>query len=65
MYTVQRYPIIIQQLLRDDVLDNFNMVYRDEYSILDQTYQSKYVRIFIMTIFNIHNIIQKYILTSE
>ena len=31
-----------------DVLDSFNMVYRDEYSILDQKYQSKNVQIFIM-----------------
>ena len=32
---------------RDVVFNSFNSVYRDENSILDQTYQSKYVRIFI------------------
>ena len=34
---IQRYPIIIEQFLEDNVLESFNMVYKAEDGILDQT----------------------------
>ena len=45
------------------VLDTSDNVYRDEDNILDQIYIKQNVRIFIMMIFDFHNIIQKCILT--
>ena len=50
-------------LLVDVVLNSFNTIYRDEDSILDQTYQNKYVFIFTMMNLNLHNILRKYIIT--
>ena len=44
-------------------MDTFHNVSRDEDNILDQIYISKYVRIFIMMIFDLNNIIRKCILT--
>ena len=58
----QSYP---NSLLGDVVLDGFNMVYRDEDSILDQTYQKQICSEYIMMIFGHHNIIQKSILTLK
>ena len=42
----------------DDVLESFNMAYRDKDIILDQIYQSKYVRIIYIMIL-IYNILWK------
>ena len=47
----------------DAVLNSFNKVSRDEDNILDQVYESEYVRIFIMMILILYNIIRKCKLT--
>ena len=45
------------------VLETFNNVSRDEDNILDQIYIKQIVRIYIMMIFDFHNIIRQCILT--
>ena len=51
----------------DVVLNSFNKAFRVEDNILDQVYESKYVRIIIMMIFiiYIYNIIRKCKLTQH
>ena len=40
--TLQRYAIITEQFLSDDVLDSFTMAYRDEDSIFTKYMKRKY-----------------------
>ena len=49
----------------DVVLDSFNRAYLDECNILDEIYESKYVRINFMMILILYNIIQKCLLTQH
>ena len=42
----------------DVVLNSFIKAYRDEHNILDQVYESKYVRIYIMMILIFYDIIE-------
>ena len=49
----------------DVVLNSFNKVCRDEDNILDQVYESEYVRTFIMMILILYNIIRKCILSQK
>ena len=39
-------------------MDSFNKTYRDEDDILDQIYESKYIRIFIMMISILYTILR-------
>ena len=50
---------------RDVVSDSFNETSRDENSMSDQIYVSKYVRSIIMMILILYNIVRKYILTLQ
>ena len=50
---------------RDVVLNSFKKASRDEVNILDQVYESKYVRIFIMMILILYDKIRKCMLTHE
>ena len=43
----------------DVVSGSFNETFRDEDNILDQVYNSKYVRIILSMILNLNNIIRK------
>ena len=49
----------------DVVLDSFNRAYLDEFNILDQINESKYVRIIFMIILILYNIIQKCLLAQQ
>ena len=49
----------------DVVLDSFNRAYLDEFNILDQIYNNKYVQIIFMRILVLYNIIQKCLLTQQ
>ena len=49
----------------DVILDSFDKASRDEDNILDQIYNSKYVRIIIMMTLILYNIIQKCLLTQQ
>ena len=44
---------------RDVVLDSFNRAYLDEFNILDQIYESKYVRNIFILILILYDIRQK------
>ena len=61
-----RYSVaqsLMNSLSGDVVLDGFNMVYRDEDNILDQTYEKQICLDFFMMNFIFHNIIRKFALT--
>ena len=49
----------------DVVLHSFNRAYLDEFNILDQIYNNKYVQIIFMRILVLYNIIQKCLLTQQ
>ena len=53
----------LEQILRR--LDKFNKAYRDEDNILDQIYESKYVRIISIMTLILYNILRKFILTQQ
>ena len=50
---------------RDVVSESFNNTSRDKYNVLEQIYNSQYVRIDIMLILILYNIIRKFLLTLQ
>ena len=66
---IRRYCVMQQpdgnSFCGDVVSDSFNKTSRDEDEILDQIYESKYIRIIIMMILILYTIIRKCILTLQ
>ena len=68
MKTVCMYSVIQSDgngICGDVVSDSFNKASRDADNFLDQMYQNKYVRIFIMMILILFNIFRKCIIRQQ